>query len=229
MAKTLPPTFLSEIERPQGVNEPLWLVEMELDQGDVGRPPVLLRVCDGVQEITWPVGAPTTTTWTPFAFEFSPIEQTKEGDLSTVELTVDNSARTLMRFLHDAHGLEGNRATLYLVYRHGLVIAYPNHEFEKFDMEVLAVGASDEAVTFRLGLPNWFEVMSPVDRYVPKRCRHDFGSGDCGYVVNAFGAFSRCPKTIEACNARALDMAARGLPSVLPGNFGGHPGISDTR
>lgn len=226
MGISLPTSFLNAIERPQGQDEPLWLLEIELDPGDVGRPPVLLRICDGQEQIEWPLGAPTATYWEPFPFDLTPIQQSKEGDLSQVDLTVDNSARTLMRFLHEGHGLEGNRATVFLVYRNGLSIAYPAHEYQRFDLEVLLCGASDEAVTFRLGMPNWFEIQSPSSRYIPKRCRNDFGSADCGYVVNAFAAFTSCPKTLAACVARAADMAARGLPAILPGNYAGHPGIS---
>jgi phage-related protein len=300
MGIVLPTSFKNEIERPQAQDDALWLLEIELDRGAVGRPPVLMRICDGQAQLTWPAraaitgylangaastgatavaidsgtgaiapgdtctfashattytvvsyaagilsltpaltaGVPDnnaltftaqTTTWEPFPFTFSPIEQTQEGDLSSIDLSVDNTARTLMRFLHDGHGLEGNRATLFLVYRNGLAITYPAHEFQRFDLEVQLAGATDEAVTFRLGMPNWFAIQSPSARYIPKKCRWQFGSPECGYVINEFAAFVRCSKLIDACVVRGDDMVARGLPAIHPGNFGGHPGIPTQR
>jgi hypothetical protein len=235
MGITLPNSLKSQVERPQGTDPALWLVELELARGSVSLPPVLLRICDGPVEIEWPLPPDpvpegwTSTLWRPFPFAFTPFEETQEGDLTSVDFTVDNCARTLMRFLHEAEGLEGNRATLFLVQKAGLSIPHPDHEFRRYDLEVQLAGANDEAVTFRLGMPNWFAITSPTERYIPKRCGNDFGSADCGYVRNAFAAFDRCPKTIAACAERGEDMRARGLPDILPGNYRGHPGIGTQR
>ena len=69
----------------------------------------------------------------------------------------------------------------------------------------------------------------PQDRYVASRCRWEFGSGQCGYVVNAVAAYTTCPKTLSACIARGQDHAARGLPVLHPARFGGFPGIPRQR
>lgn len=230
MPIVLPSTIKAEIERPHGTQPLLWLLELEVDQGGPGVPPLILPLCDGKAPIVWPVGNPTTQTWYPFPFTFSPIEQTQEGDLVSIDLTIDNSTGMLMRWLHDGNGLEGNRATLWLVPTSGLAIAYPNHEFRgPLQLEVASAGANADAVTFRLAMPNWFNVSSPNERYVGEVCKHQFGSGECGYVINSFAAFSRCSKLLGACVVRGDDLVARGLPAVLPGNFGGHPGISRRR
>lgn len=229
MAIILPASFQSEIERPQQSNPMLWLLELTVDPGDVGLPPVILRICDGQEQLQWPLNDPDTTTWYPFPFSFSPIEQTQEGDLVSVDLTVDNSARTLARWLHAAGGLEGNRANLYLVPSNSLAIEHPDHEFQLFELEVAAASMTDEAVTFRLSMPNFFQLSSPTERYIPSRCRWQFGSQQCGYVINGFAAFTSCPKLFVPCVERGEDLKARGLPPVLPGNFGGHPGITRQR
>jgi len=229
VAKVLPAHMRAPTERPQGQEAPLWLLEVVLDRGSESLPPVLLRICDGDQELQWPLGDPGLTRWYPMGFSFTPVEQTAEGSLTQVDVSIDNTARMLMPWLHQANGLEGNPARLFLVYQNGLSIAYPAHEFDVSEWEVQQSSASDEAVSLRLAMPNWFEISSPTDRYIPKKCRHEFGSDDCGYVINAFSAFQRCSKLITACNDRALDMKARGLPPVLPGNFRGYPGISNQR
>lgn len=228
MAKSLPASFLSSIEQAHGPGF-VWLLEIELDRGSDTVPPVLLRICDQEQPVTWPVSDPEARVWHPFPFQFTPVEQTEAGELTSIDLSVDNTARLLMRWLHDGNGLEGNRVDVYLVARNGLAIAHPNHEYEQIELEIAGAAASYDAVTFRLSRPNWFSIMSPTDRYVPKRCRWTFGSSECGYPINEFAAYTRCPKTIEACTERGDDMVARGLPRLLPDNYGGHPGISTQR
>lgn len=229
MATDLPQSFKDVIERPQASQPLLWLLELEIDPGNAVLPPVLIRVCDGAEQLTWPVDDPDGRVWDPFPFTFTPVEQTQEGDLTEIDLSVDNTARLLMRWLHSGNGLEGNRATLYLVPKNGLAIAYPDHEYRRIDLEVAGAAANDESVTFRLARPNWFSISSPTDRYVPSRCRWQYGSDSCGYVLNEFAAFDRCSKRIEDCIERGLDLRARGLPEVLPDNYGGHPGVSRRR
>jgi phage-related protein len=228
MALVLPASFKSQVEKPHGAADFLWLVEIVLDRGTDTRPPVIARICDGVAELQWPYGDPDLTTWYPFPFTFTPIEQSQDGDLSQVTMTIDNSTRALMRWLHDGNGIEGNPVTIYGVYRNGLSIPYPNQEARKIEVQVLGAAANSEAVTIRLGLPNWFQVSSPTDRYIPAKCRWGYGTEFCGYVLNAFAAFPSCPKTLVACAERAEDMLSRGLPSQL-GNYGGHPGITQER
>ena len=228
MGKSLAASFKTEIERPQGGSGSVWLLELTLDRGTESTPPVIARLCDGNTELQWPLGDPATTTWYPFPFTFSPVEQTNEGDLTQVQVSIDNSTRMLMRWLHAGDGLEGNPAKLFLVPRAALAIAYPAHEFESIDLEVLSANAADEALSLRLGAPNWFSIASPSERHTPK-CKHPYGSSRCGYVLNAFAAFPTCPKTIDACAERGADMVARGLPDVLPGNFGGKLGLTRQR
>ena len=228
MALTLPASFKSQVEKPHGAADFLWLVEIVLDRGTDVRAPVIARICDGTAELQWPYNDPNLTTWYPFPFTFSPIEQTQEGDLSQVTMTIDNSTRALMRWLHDGNGIEGNPVTIYGVYRNGLSIPYPNQESRRINLQVVGPAANSEAVTIRLGLPNWFQLISPTERFVPTKCRWDYGGLFCGYVLNEFAAFSSCPKTLAACRERASDMVTRGLPSQL-GNYGGHPGISQGR
>jgi hypothetical protein len=239
MPLTLPQTFKDEGERPQQSNPWLWLLDLVVSRGDVGLPPVILRCTNGHGALTWPLGTPDLTdhprpqgarTWYPFPFAHSGIEQNQEGDLPQVELTIDNSTRFLMSYLHSGDGLEGNRATLFLVPSNALSLTFPNHEFQAMDFAVAGAVANETAIGIRLERPNFFARSSPMDRYVPSRCRWPYGSEFCGYVLNGFAAFPKCPKTIDACIARGADLVARGYPaSILPANYGGHPGVSTQR
>lgn len=226
----LPQKFRDEGERPQQTNPWLWLLEVEVSRGDVGIPPVILRTTSGQAQLQWPLSDPGTTTWYPFPFTFSPIEANQEGDLPQLSVSIDNTGRFLMRYLHSGDGLEGNRAVLFLVPTNALALAYPNHEFQRWDFRIAEASANEAAIGLRLQNPNFLARLSPVDRYVPSRCRWDYGGPFCGYVLNGAAAFQVCPKTIDACIARGQDMIARGYGAdVLPANYGGHPGVSIRR
>lgn len=233
MPISLPASFKSEIERPRGTNPLVWLVELQLSRpylsGVTVVPSTIFRIAQWHAELAWPVGSPNSETWYPFNFTFTPIEQNQEGDLPQLDLSVDNTTRTLMRYLHNGDGLEGNYCRIFLVPANGLAIAHPNHEYQRWDLQIAAAAATDEAVTFRLERANFFMRLSPQDRYVASRCRWEFGGPECGYVVNDVAAFTSCPKTLGACIQRGLDHQSRGLPVLHPGRFGGFPGIPRQR
>lgn len=233
MPLELPQTFKTEIERPHGSNPLIWLIELELVRasmaGDSVLPPIIFRIAQWHTELAWPASSPLAETWYPFNFSFTPIEQNQEGDLPQIDLSVDNTSRTLMRYLHNGDGLEGNYCKLLLVPANGLAVAYPNHEYQQFDLQIAGAMANDEAVTFRLERANFFTKQSPQDRFVAARCRRDYGSLECGYIINEVAGFQTCPKTIEACTERGLDHALRGLPVLHPRRFGGFPGIPKQR
>lgn len=234
MPLTIPPLMQAEHERPHGETRPIWFVEIECakpfrtDPLTVV-PGVLLRITNWHETVAWPVGHPDAWEWQPFNFSFSPIEQDQEGNLPQIDLTVDNTARMLMRFLHEGDGLEGNKVRLYLANENGLEIAHPDHEFVGWDLDIAGASANDEAVTFRLEKVNFFQRLAPQDRYVASRCRWEFGGRECGYVLNAIAGYQTCPKTVGACAERGLDHAFRGLPVIHPRRFGGFPGIPTQR
>lgn len=233
MPIVLPDSFQTEIERPQGSKGLIWLLELELSKpyrsGMTVVPQVLMRACTYHTEVAWPASSPAMETWQPYNFSFTAIEQSQEGDLPQLDVSVDNTSRTLMPFLHAGNGCEGNAARLFLVAENGLEIAYPDHEYQVWDLTVAGAVANDEAVTFRLERANFFNRMSPQDRFIASRCRFEYGSSECGYVINDVAAFPACPKTIEACDARGRDERVRGLPVLHPRRFGGFPGIPRQR
>jgi len=230
MPITLPASFKAEIERPHGTNPLLWFWQVELARASEGFPQIIFRITNHYQSVAWPVGSPGSETWYPFPFTFTPIEQNQEGDLPQVDLSLDNSARLLMRYLHAGDALEGNKVVLYLVPANGLAIAYPNHEYQQHEFQIAGCSATEEAVTFRLERANFFNRSAPQDRYSAPRCRWEFGSLDgCGYIISAAAAFTSCPKTVDACTARGADELARGLPVLHPARFGGFPGIPRQR
>ena len=230
----LPSTFADEIEKPHGAQPLLKMVELQVARpydagGGTIVPGVILRATSYHQDVAWPPSHPESWTWSPINFGFSGIEETSEGDLPQCELSIDNTTRTLMRFLHQGQGLEGNYCHLYIVPAAALSIAYPAHEYRRWSFVVGGAYATDEAVSFRLERPNWYERGIPTDPYVAGSCRWQFGGEECGYVINDVAAYTACPKTLAACEARGQDHASRGLPVLHPARFGGFPGIPRQR
>lgn len=229
MPITLPSSF-DDRELPHGTDDYIWLVEILVKKSTRVNPTtftnnIVLRVCSDTNVITWPIDNPTAQTWSPFNFQLSPIEATGEGDLPSVQLTVDNTGRMLMPTLHDGDAVEGNEVIIYLVPRSALLIAYPAHEYQQWKFTIASIAANSQQVSFNLERANFFAKMCPQDRFVARRCRWRFGSTQCGYVINASAAYTTCEKTVTDCILRGEDHLARGLPVIHPGRFGGFPGI----
>jgi len=230
MPITLPSSF-DDRELPNSSDDYLWFIEVLISKASRNPAGTVLagiafRMCNDTQVHTWPVSNPTAQSWQPFNFDISPMEETSEGDLPTVQLSVDNTGRVLMPTLHAGDALEGNPVTMYLVPRSALATAYTYHQFQKFEFTIASAPADSESVTLKLERANFYPRRAPQERFGASRCRWQLGDrGTCGYVINQFAAFTTCNKTIVNCAARGEDHAARGLPVLHPGRFGGFPGI----
>lgn len=226
MPIALPALMLQHSEAPHGRSPWVWLWELEIQRATKTVPAVVFRFTTRTEETSWPPGAPTPATYYPFPFEQSPIEQTNEADLPAIDLTIDNTARVLMPFLHAGDGCEGNAATLILTTEAALTSpTYPNHEQMEWQFVVASAIAGNAAIQFRLEQPNLFQRRLPADRFVARRCRWRFGSDECGYPLNAFAGVTTCDKTLTTCIEVGQDEAARRLPVLHPRRYGGFPGI----
>lgn len=230
MPLILPTTLKAASERPHARAPWVWLVDLEVEKRTKTLPAVVLRFTSAAQNVTWPPDPTEGVTFYPLAFEMTDIEQTQEGDLPSVDLAIDNTARTLMRYLHAGRGFEGNRATVYLTHQEALTTpAYPNHQFVRFDFAVASAVATEATVTMRLEQPNFFQIRVPSARFVARRCRWEFGGPECGYPITTAAAYTSCAKTIDDCIQRGMDEAFRNLPVLHPRRFGGFPGIPTQR
>jgi hypothetical protein len=226
-------SFKDEIEKTHGDRPLIWLVELEVAKpyksGATVVPSQVVRMTSYKDVVEWPFLFGVFPTFEPYSFTISPIESNSEGDLPQIDLSIDNAARTLMRYLHEAQGCEGNYCKIWLVSESGLEIPHPDGEELLWNFNVSAASANSDVVTFRLEKANFFSRSSPQDRFVAGRCRWQFGGRECGYVINAVAAYSSCPKDLDSCINRGLDHANRGLPVLHPRRFGGFPGIPRQR
>lgn len=173
---------------------------------------------------------PTPVTYYPFPFAMGEIEADQEGNLPSIDISVDNTARTLMPTLHAAGGFEGNRASLILTHESQLLAPpFPNEVAIPFKFRISQALATQSAIQLKLESPQFFSQGIPRDRFVSKRCRWAFGGPECGYPITPFAAFTTCDGTIPACVERGDDEVARLLPRLHPRRYGGFPGIPQSR
>lgn len=158
----------------------------------------------------------------PYAMKQSAIEQDGEGNMPQLTLSISNALRMLAPYLEtpgDERGMLGRIAYGYLVDAAAPTVTL------LWEFEIQSATLNGEAVTLRLEQRNLYQIKKPQDRYSASRCRFKFGGAECGYVINGAAAFTECDKSHPDCVARGADMAARNLPALQPGVFGGFLGI----
>lgn len=229
MVQTIPPNMAAQAEQPAQTSSWVWLLYIVAEDADPPTIPqaTVFRLTTYPQPVDWPTGIAPAITWYPFPFEVGDLEYSGEGDLPQLDVVLSNVSRWPMRYLHQHAGLVGRAVQLFLVTEAGLAIAYPNHESLAWNFRIVGSSANGDSVTLRLAMPNFWTRKAPQDRYIASRCRWQFGSTECGFVVNAASGFTDCAKTLADCAARGDDEYTRGLPRLHPKRFGGVPGVPE--
>jgi phage-related protein len=161
-------------------------------------------------------------TYYPWPIQMSAIEERGDGSLPSMSLSIGNRPRLLAEFLEspgDETGMFGRRVLARVLNIDDLSQAW------SFAYQIAGCTLNDEAAVLRLEHPNYLQRLVPQERHNPSHCRWAFGSEECGYVINSVAAYTTCPKTLNACTLRGLDMQARRLPKIHPQRFGGFVGI----
>jgi len=149
----------------------------------------------------------------PFPIAQSELRQSGAGDLPTMTLTLDNTARVLTRWFHTGDGFINRGAAAVLVNLTDLT------KRVQFTMRVQGAAVNARTATLQLEMPNFMQRDLPEDRHDAARCDSRFGGPLCGYPVNDLAGFFDCPKTFAACVARGEDEKARNLPVLHPQRF----------
>ncbi len=219
MPRTLDPGWITEIQRQHGQVPFAWLFDIPLFTSDV----LHLRAAITSHPSALVFGP---ITFQPWPCKLAPIEESIEGDLPQLALSLSNHGRMLMRYFQPddlATGPVGRNLNVRLVKVDSLATAM------FFSWRIASVPADARTVTLRLEELNWWEIDVPQDRFSTGNCRFLFGRPDtgCPYIVTAGAAFRHCGGTLDECSARGDDMRQRNLGSVLPEQFGAFPGMAD--
>lgn len=211
----LPSAWQSLIQQPHQSTAWLWCWEITLDSTTVSTPTVAIVnnptavVVDGI-------------TFNPLPIIHTAITENAYGDLPQLEVQIDNTSKFLASYVEDADGFLERECTLRLTNEDDL------SNFITYNFLVKECSITLEAAVLRLEVDNWFERVVPKDSYQIHRCRHQFGSARCGYLVSATGAYSDCDQSIQQCIERGDDMRSRNLGQGPPRSFGGFLGIPST-
>lgn len=159
----------------------------------------------------------------PWPIEMEELDESGEGDLPTLTLSIGNRPRLLAPYLEEPgpkKGLLGKE----IIIRFANLDLLPH--YWEFRYECRHASLTNEALLLTLEPPNYLQHVIPEERYT-SLCRHPrFGRGACPYVINQHAAYTTCPRTFAACEARGADMRTRVLGDVLPEAYGGFFGLS---
>ena len=213
--RTLPTGWAAQTDALHATSPFVWCWRLQL----VRSPALVLYVGITNHRETLTLGAEV---FHPWPMSFSNVEERSDGKLPEIELQISNRPRLLAQFLEDPgneSGMFGKQVTATV-----LNVQHTAQTWQ-FRYELLSVTLSDEAAALRLAPPNFLAREVPQDRHNPAHCRWRFGGEECGYVINAFAAYTSCEKSYAACQLRGLDMQNRRLPKLQPQRFGGFIGI----
>lgn len=213
-------TQLMELHRSQLASEwPFyWLFDIEVPTD----PPTRYRLTNNTRTVTFgtnSLGAPLT--YSPFPIAHGGIEQTGEGSLPTIEVSVANVSREISQVLATYGGLVGQPVVVRLVQASELANAQAEI---REDAEIRGVRVKNDFVTFTLSAGNMIERKLPPFRIIGTHCRSLYGGPACGYDLTT-GTLTTCAKTYEACEAHGADELAEGNPILHPERFNAFPGV----
>lgn len=221
MAKTLPTGWQQQIQKIHQSAPWVWAWNFQLQKNAVVNTRAYLVAYHSPMTLFG-------LTFYPYPMKMSAITESGEGDLPQMQVQLSNTTRSLAHYFEtvpEDEGIVGSIA------RAWLVNVSDETRVSTFEFEVAGATLTDEAITLRMEMPNFFKRRVPQDRFNQQRCRHRFGTGTaerpspCQYIVNASSGFTDCGKTFDECVARGDDEASRGLTRLHPMRFGGFLGI----
>lgn len=189
-----------------------WMWELEVDATPTIKP--VFHLTDYSEVVTF-----NSELWYPYPITHDVIVESGEGDLGSIDVTIQDTIRALAPYFWQGSGFMRRPATGYAVLVEDADVGY------QIDGRITGATVGARGAVFRVAMDELFRIDVPFDKYNARRCGWEYAGEECGYVLNAAAGFPTCPKTIAACIARGNDMAARNLPRLQPMRFGGELGI----
>jgi len=225
MARDLDLTIQAHQQQLRDENPWIWLYEFEVPT----TPETRYRITNYTEDITFGVntdGDPIP--YYAFPCRHGEIEQSKEGDVPSITVTVANATRELGLSLDEHDGLVGQRAVVRLV--NVTTLDMPESGI-RWDARIRRSMVTPEVVSVEISSYNLTQSQFPPWRYMRNSCSLHYGGAVCGYPVpgspgeTVGTGFSFCQKTYAACTQRGEDEAARGVTVRHPFRFGAFRGI----
>jgi len=204
----------------------IWLYELEVPTSPATR----YRLTSYSERVEFGVNsAGEPLVYYPASVSHGAIQQTKEGDIPTIAVTVGNVDTEVGKVIDTHDGMRGSQVRIMLV--RADTLGDPNAKIE-WKMKVARVGIYEETATFELRPISIGSVVFPRWRYLSQSCRFSFGDNLCGYIIPTgaddtdANGYITCNKTVEKCTLVGDSEVTHGLERKHPLRFGGHPGIT---
>jgi len=163
-----------------------------------------IRIVWNTENITW-----NGETWNAASFILGDIDEEKEGNSNTTDLTIVDISRTISPLLDLYDGGVGATVTAYILHADHLDNAEPELEVDFYILKTTVDYMN--RITFRLGGENLSKTRSPQDRYLKGHCRYqEFKGTLCGYS----GGETECNRTFAQCRSYGNQVQFGGFPGV---------------
>jgi lambda family phage minor tail protein L len=200
------------LEKNKLASNEAWLVLLDITMPDTTQ----LFVVANSEDVIWPVT--NGDTYIGFPFTLGEIGDTSKGEVPSVSLRISNVTRWFEPFLEAQEGLVDSVVVIRIVNSmHVTTPSRPSGENNataevELTYEIIATGADNMWVTFKLGAMNPWRSRFPRNRIWRNTCRYKKFKGTlCKYD----GGQTTCDRTIETCRDLMLNSI----------NFGGAPGV----
>ena len=190
-------------EKNKLVSSGVWLLLLEIQYPNEN--PIYLRHDTDINHtVEW-----DGKEWLPCEFQLGDVEETKEGEIPEINLTVCDIYKFLTPIVEKYSGGIGSTVIVRIVHSDHLDVSEPEFELK---CEVLKVGLDSKGfVNFSLGDANLTNYRSPPEMFLKNHCRYkEFKGPYCGYN----GSESECDRTYTRCKELGNQQRFGGFPGV---------------
>jgi len=208
--RTLPARIINAKNRIDNPNP--WLAILDIVVPTT--PPLNLYVVNNSENITF-VGQE----YTALPFSISLPKQSSAGEMHSTELTLEDVAGALRRYIKLLNGGYGTTVRLRVINTEYMDTESDYSDLD-VDFELLDVSSDQDGnLSFSLGAPNLMRQSFPPFRYLANNCAwaSRYGGYECKASAATLATYPTCAGTLTDCRERSNSA-----------NFGGHPGLSDT-
>lgn len=200
--KTISALWKTAKNKLSGASPWVWLYEIEVPTTPTA---TILRYAEYTEPVVW-----QGNTFQPFPISHSEINESSEGRINAVTVTVSNVMREIQAYLEEWDYLSGAPVRI-------ICVNLSDSSYSQMrDLAVSSTQYNDKAVTFTLSL-NFDIVGKKIGRTAYRdKCAWVYKSAECAYS----GAIALCDKTLggqNGCRVHANAVRFGGMPGIPQG------------
>lgn len=162
----------------------LILLDIALPSAD---PATTLYLVRNTENITW-----NSQLYTAFPFDITAVNQGRNTELPTVNLSISNVNRVMQSYVEELDGAIDSEVIITRIHSNHVTSA---DYFDKWYFIITSTECNNQTVNFVLSSRNIYDTRFPRNRMRRNVCRFRFKSTECGYA----GAETSCNRTFSRC------------------------------